>query len=264
MPMAPRRTRLAKPSGTPPTMAVPQSGPISSRPRRSASRLSATSSSSDTWSENTIASSPSRSAFIASAAAYSPGQEISASVASGAASTASARLRGRAGAPSPPGTASGRAATVQRAAGRSERPGERLPVTLDDHQEVVRAGLDKALRRRVFHQQRDCGARHHRRRRARDAARFERGGELHRGPNRGQPRAAGSGHALVGGLAGLPRPSRRMAAPMAPPAALLQRRAAGRDGRVAERGGDHPAHRCLCRKGVVNVGIVERDLPPAA
>src|SRR5438067_1007672 len=33
MPIRPRGTALAKPSGTPPTIAVPQSGPIRNRPR---------------------------------------------------------------------------------------------------------------------------------------------------------------------------------------------------------------------------------------
>jgi hypothetical protein len=68
-PMAPRRTALAKPSGTPPTMAVPQSGPMTRRPRRSASRLRATSCASGTLSLNRKTSSPSASAFKASAAA---------------------------------------------------------------------------------------------------------------------------------------------------------------------------------------------------
>ena len=40
-PMSPRRTSLAKPSGTPPMIAVPQSGPMTSNPRSCASRLSA-------------------------------------------------------------------------------------------------------------------------------------------------------------------------------------------------------------------------------
>ena len=44
MPMSPRGTTLAKPSGTPPMIAVPQSGPMTRQPESRASRLSATSS----------------------------------------------------------------------------------------------------------------------------------------------------------------------------------------------------------------------------
>ena len=68
-PIGPRRTTLAKPSGSPLTIAVPQSGPITIRPRSSASCLIASSWSTGTLSLNTITFMPSRSAFIASAAA---------------------------------------------------------------------------------------------------------------------------------------------------------------------------------------------------
>ena len=68
-PMSPRRTTLAKPSGTPLTIAVPQSGPITSRSLARATVLIARSSSTDTLSENSITCRPSASAFIASAAA---------------------------------------------------------------------------------------------------------------------------------------------------------------------------------------------------
>ena len=68
-PMSPARTSLANPSGTPPTIAVPQSGPMTMRPRSCASRLSSTSCSSATLSLKTKAFSPSRSALSASAAA---------------------------------------------------------------------------------------------------------------------------------------------------------------------------------------------------
>jgi len=68
-PMSPRRTTLAKPSGTPLTIAVPQSGPITSRSRARAAVLIASSSAIDTLSENTMTCRPSAIAFIASAAA---------------------------------------------------------------------------------------------------------------------------------------------------------------------------------------------------
>ena len=68
-PIEPERTALAKPKGTPPMMAVPQSGPITSRPRRVASRLSAASCARGTLSLNKKTLSPSLTALRASAAA---------------------------------------------------------------------------------------------------------------------------------------------------------------------------------------------------
>ena len=68
-PMPPRRTLFAKPSGTPPMMAVPQSGPITSTPRLDASCLMATSCSSETLSLNMNTFKPSFTAFSASAPA---------------------------------------------------------------------------------------------------------------------------------------------------------------------------------------------------
>ena len=47
MPTGPERTTFAKPSPTPPSIAVPQPGPITSRPRSAPRRLSATSSATD-------------------------------------------------------------------------------------------------------------------------------------------------------------------------------------------------------------------------
>ena len=76
MPMSPRGTALAKAIGTPAISAVPQSGPISSRPRSMARSFNATSSATGTLSENTIACIPASSALRASAAANSPGTEI--------------------------------------------------------------------------------------------------------------------------------------------------------------------------------------------
>ena len=68
-PMSPRRTAFAKPSGTPSRMAVPQSGPISSRPRETARRLSSISSSMGTLSLNRKTLTPRLRAFSASAVA---------------------------------------------------------------------------------------------------------------------------------------------------------------------------------------------------
>src|SRR5262249_40890537 len=78
MPILPRGTTLANASGAPPMIAVPQSGPIISKPRCFASRLSATSSSIGTLSLNIITCRPLFSARRASAAANSPGTEMSA------------------------------------------------------------------------------------------------------------------------------------------------------------------------------------------
>ena len=81
-PTGPRCTTLAKPSGTPLTIAVPQSGPITSSPRCAASRLSMTSSATLTLSLKSMTCRPSRNALSASAAAYSPGVDMRARLAS--------------------------------------------------------------------------------------------------------------------------------------------------------------------------------------
>ena len=76
-PCAPRwRSRAARRRRS----TVPQSGPITSSPRASDSRLSSISSARLTLSLNSITFRPSRSALSASAAAYSPGVEMSARV----------------------------------------------------------------------------------------------------------------------------------------------------------------------------------------
>ncbi len=77
MPTGPGLVALAKPSPTPPTTAVPQSGPITSRPRSVAVRLSATSWSSGTLSLKIITSWSASRASIASASALAPGTETS-------------------------------------------------------------------------------------------------------------------------------------------------------------------------------------------
>ncbi len=80
-PIAPRRTAFAKPSGTPATIAVPQSGPITRSPFFAARRFTARSSASGTLSLKRKTWRPRFSAFSASAAAYGPGTETCASVA---------------------------------------------------------------------------------------------------------------------------------------------------------------------------------------
>ena len=57
-PTEPGRTTLAKPSATPPTTAVPQSGPMTSTSAAAAASLSRTSSSTGTLSEKTMTDTP--------------------------------------------------------------------------------------------------------------------------------------------------------------------------------------------------------------
>ncbi len=124
MPIGPRRTALAKASGRPPRMAVPQSGPISSNPRPAASCLSATSSASDTLSEKSITCRPSASARRASRAACSPGTEMSTRFAAGWDATAAASDDGRASSPAPACDCafSSRSSSASTAAGESAAP----------------------------------------------------------------------------------------------------------------------------------------------
>ena len=77
-PTEPGRTTLAKPSATPPTTAVPQSGPMTSTSAAAAASLRRTSSSTGTLSEKTMTEIPARTASSASATACSPGTETSA------------------------------------------------------------------------------------------------------------------------------------------------------------------------------------------
>jgi hypothetical protein len=102
MPTGPGATTLAKPSPSPSTTAVPQSGPITSRSRAAAYVLSATSCSSGTLSLNTITSLPASSASIASTAALAPGTETSTS-APGSRSSAEVVVRGGASSVGPSG-----------------------------------------------------------------------------------------------------------------------------------------------------------------
>ena len=131
MPMPPTGTSLAKASGVPPIRAVPQSGPMSNRPRRRASSLRARSSSRDTLSLKTKTWRPLASAFRASAAAKGPGTETKARPAPGSASAAAVRVRGcqvAAPAPSVLGVSS-RASASFRAASPAWRPSTRNAMT---------------------------------------------------------------------------------------------------------------------------------------
>ncbi len=94
MPIAPRRTTFANPSGTPRITAVPQSGPITRSCLRSASVFSARSCSSGTLSLKRKTCRPRRNAFSASAPAYGPGTEICASAAGAPVARPSAIERG--------------------------------------------------------------------------------------------------------------------------------------------------------------------------
>ena len=98
-PIPPRRTRFAKASGTPAMIAVPQSGPITIRPRSRASRLRATSSSTGTLSLKTRTLRPAASARLASRAAKGPGTDTMARLAPGSASQAARIPAKRAAAP---------------------------------------------------------------------------------------------------------------------------------------------------------------------
>ena len=129
------RWRWRSPRPSPPTTAVPQSGPITSRPRSAAVRLRATSWSSGTLSLKTITSRPASRASIASTSALAPGTDTSTSRVAGRRAArsrwcAAARPRrcpvsrrvGRAPAP----TATAASAGVERAVrppGGGRRPG---------------------------------------------------------------------------------------------------------------------------------------------
>ncbi len=92
-PTDPARTTLAKPSATPPTWAVPQSGPMTSTSAAAAASLSRTSSSTETLSENSITLRPDAMASKASVTACWPGTEMTARFAP-ARAAAEPRVRG--------------------------------------------------------------------------------------------------------------------------------------------------------------------------
>ena len=81
MPTDPGRTTFAKPSATPLTCAVPQSGPMTSTSAAAAASFRRTSSSTETLSENSITDRPESTASNASVTACCPGTETSARVA---------------------------------------------------------------------------------------------------------------------------------------------------------------------------------------
>ena len=81
IPTLPGGTTLANPRPTSPSIAVPHPGPMTSSPRSPPRRLSATSSSTETWSEKRKTCRPRLSARCASRVAYSPGTEMSATFA---------------------------------------------------------------------------------------------------------------------------------------------------------------------------------------
>ena len=144
-PTGPGRTALANPRPTPPTIAVPQSGPITSTPARSAARLSATSCSTGTLSLNTITSRPASTASIASTSAEPPGTETSASPASPRAS-ALAVVRGGASCSGPPSprvfAAVSAASTAASAASTEPSSSSRKATTMSL---VVLAGTSKPI-----------------------------------------------------------------------------------------------------------------------
>src|SRR5690606_39396726 len=74
-PTGPGRTTLAKPSAAPATIAVPQSGPMTSTSRSAAACLSAIAWSTGTLSEKTMTEVPASTASIASTNADGPGTE---------------------------------------------------------------------------------------------------------------------------------------------------------------------------------------------
>ena len=93
--ISPRGTTLAKASGTPSIIAVPQSGPITTSPRSRASRLREISSARATLSLKIMTLRPALSALRASAPAKSPGTEIKARFAFGSWRQAERKVSGR-------------------------------------------------------------------------------------------------------------------------------------------------------------------------
>ena len=135
------RTTLANPSPSPPTTAVPQSGPITSRARSAATRLRATSWSTGTLSLKTITSLPASSASIASTVALAPGTETSTSD-PGRERSAAPTVRGGASSLAPRRAAYG---VCQRSLDAGQRAFERglvVDAQGDDHLVGRRAGRD--------------------------------------------------------------------------------------------------------------------------
>ncbi|MGI5168778.1 hypothetical protein ACQEU3_30965 [Spirillospora sp. CA-253888] len=120
-PTGPGRTALANPRPAPPTTAVPQSGPITIRPRRAAVSFSATSCATGTLSLKIITLSPASSASIASGNTCGPGTDTSATVAS-ARAAADATVRGGASAPVRPAPQPGSGRASRRSSSASRTP----------------------------------------------------------------------------------------------------------------------------------------------
>ena len=123
MPTGPRLTALANPSPTPPTTAVPQSGPMTSRPSSVGPPLERHLVLTGTLSLKIITSAPASSASIASANAYRPGTEISARLPPIA--NAEPVVRGRASTPAAAGRAGPARPGLKRRVGRFDRRGQR-------------------------------------------------------------------------------------------------------------------------------------------
>ena len=121
MPTGPGRTALANPSPTPPTTAVPQSGPITSRPRRAASSLSRTSASTGTLSLKTSTDRPAPRASIVSVKACGPGTETRARSAPPVRRAADATVRGAGSPPPRPAPPAAPAELAASAASRAAR-----------------------------------------------------------------------------------------------------------------------------------------------
>jgi hypothetical protein len=94
-PIRPRPTTFAKPRGVPLIIAVPQSGPIMSRPLERASRLSSISVDRGTLSLKSMTCNPARKAFRASNPACMPGTEMSTRLALSSTLRADCNVRGR-------------------------------------------------------------------------------------------------------------------------------------------------------------------------
>src|SRR5262249_21070852 len=141
-PISPAATVCAKPRPTPPTTAVPQSGPITSRPRSAAMSLSVISCSTGMLSEKIMTSQPASSASIASANAYRPGTETSTSPGPPRRAAAAVVRGGGAGGRRGGAPGAGAGGGGRGGAAAPRRPRQRcLVLGADGDQQVVRARL---------------------------------------------------------------------------------------------------------------------------
>ena len=123
IPTDPRRTTLAKPSATPLTTAVPQSGPMTSTSAAAAASLRAISSATLTLSEKSMTEAPASMASKASVTACDPGTDTRTSPAP-ARRTAAPRVSGSGALPSSPALADPRRRSAS-AASTAARPAAR-------------------------------------------------------------------------------------------------------------------------------------------